>query len=57
MGDAKYLPPEQLADAGMFARASIPEPLLPSRFMQARRGDYEFEFIGQGLTTESRAAP
>jgi hypothetical protein len=54
MGDrAKYLPPEQLADSGMFARAHIPEPFLPSRFLHATRDGYEFEFIGERLTTES----
>ena len=50
----RYLPPEQLADAGMFARDHIPEPLLPTRFQQPQRGGYTFEFIGDHLVTFSQ---
>src|SRR5204862_2491783 len=52
--EQKYLPPEQLADAGMFARDHIPEPLLPVRFQQAQRDGYTFEFIGEHLLTYSK---
>jgi hypothetical protein len=51
--DSKYMAPEQLADSAMFARAHIPEPFLPSRFLHPQRDGYSFEFIGEGLTTQS----
>jgi len=50
----RFLPPEQLADAGMFARDQIPEPLLPIRFRQPQRDGYTFEFIGDHLVTFSQ---
>jgi hypothetical protein len=52
-GEPKFLPPEQLADAGMWARFLNVEPALPARFTQPERNGYSFEFIGDHLVTYS----